>query len=99
MNIFKWIAQKLETVYCEDCVHSVPGDKNMFNIPRTQCRAYPIEVDTSSKTDYVTRKKKIVVHTYRWCESIRKTKSMPLIYSSTCHKFERKPLTSKKNVV
>ena len=97
MNILKWIAEKFETVYCEECEHCIPPPKdNMIDIighdPNgKRCTAYPIEVDTSDKEDYMKRdREKSSIKTFTPCKEVRKTKSMPLTYSSTCFKFKKK---------
>lgn len=98
MKFFRWLKQWIEPVYCEDCVHAVPGQGHHKD--DLMCKATLLVVDCSDKDTYVNKKRKIkIIKTYESCESVRKEKSMPLSYSSTCWKFDKKPLTNEKNVI
>jgi hypothetical protein len=91
MRLFRFIAQffQKEAVYCEDCIHCVPGDYHHKD--KKMCKAHPIKVDLSEKDTYVKRGAKVkIVETYKSCHEIRLIKAMPVIYDSTCWKFDKK---------
>ena len=102
MRLFEWLKQFKTPVYCEDCIHCIPDDgkATIFDEDGPMCKAHPITVDCSEKDSYVRRQKRInIVHSYKRCKNIRKRKSMPLIYSQTCWKFDKKHLTSESETV
>ena len=100
MNIFKWIAKQFETVYCEECDHCIPPpsdgiDRIFSNDQGKRCTAYPVEVDTSGKEDYMKRdREKSSIKAFTPCREVRMIKSMPLVYRDTCSKFKKKSLTN-----
>lgn len=101
MRLFRFIAQfwSDDGIYCEDCIHCVPGDEQIGK-KKKMCKAHPIKVDCSEKDTFVKRGAKVnIIKTYKSCEEVRLIKTMPLSYCDTCWKFDKKPLTSESNVV
>lgn len=99
MRLFRFIAQFFgESVYCEECIHCVAGDK--YNKSQPMCKAHPITVDCSEKDTFVKRDRKIeIIKSYKPCKEVRLLKSMPLTYDDACWKFDKKPLTNDSDVV
>ena len=92
-RFFRWWKQifSSEGVYCEDCKHCIPSDNKIFGDDGHMCEKYPLEIDCSDKNAFVTKDRRIkIVKTYKRCESVRKTKSSPLVYSATCYEYDKK---------
>jgi len=69
-NIFKKIINKFKTVYCEDCKNAAPNDHN-YGFDKLMCLKQPLTVDCTSKADYITEKRKCIVHSYYGCKKLR----------------------------
>ena len=91
MRLFRFIAQffQKEAVYCEDCVHCVPGDK--YQQDGYMCKDHPLKVDFSETDTYVKRGAKVeIVKTSKSCKNVRALKEIPVTYDPTCWKFDKK---------
>ena len=91
LRLFRFIAQFFQkgAIYCEDCIHCVPGDN--IHKGKDMCKAYPLKVDLSEKDTYVKRGAKVkIIKTYKSCEELRLLKSLPVVYDETCWEFDKK---------